>query len=1130
MPYIDPITGAFVADSLNALPPGYNQASPSDAANIAKMRAAITNQATQAPISSSTPSFIQPIQAAIQNMPGAPVGQAAISMGSDMLGGLLGNLYGAYKGIAGGEYGKNTDIAQQNAALAAQNLHYAPPTQQGQNLVSAINKLPEQITGSSMGIGPLPELMGMNARFTPDDLRVLGKTAVEDVRNFPMDYANAKMGLQREYPTLGSRVAGATDTATNLAKPLAEMAYNQVMETGGIKSPFGMPDIPVANFAVKPKGGNWPTNLGSTLPLSEQGEFGRHLSAVQYDNPVDVFEQQLKKHFERGMDNLQLLRDYEDFLHQYYQNNANGIKYSDLNGSAMQQLKLKAADAFAEAYNDGTIGAANITPTDKKLYTASDIKKTLPAYNSWVMGPYQKYITNQMGTGLATDPLLQVINESNVPVNEIFGQDLPRDWETESITTRAKQRREDFPDRMFGYSDTPEKTATLENSPIGKITATTPEGITYENAIDSSLYPKGRASFINKGGDFKFTDFPFAGKLDRNSLVSDFLTSPEERTGFTEIRKKVFQDLLAGNLDPAKLSNRTPALIVRDMIKEYKEKQNSKAIVQKKKDDWRAARFASLQSDVPYEDGSKMHVITPEDVKADENLAMRDLGLSTIDLNQCVGAGCRNTPEYPNVHGPYIEPHTGQVTKGAYPYEQTHIKRYMERLKNGKLEIARLINPKGVAEATIALDYEAPRVLRLSQQVDAINKWLEDHNPQELSEFENNVAHFGYAQAVKNAYQLYPELYEYIDKLNKKPTKYISEMKGKDNGEIEAKYVPHMVEWLNQHADELTSVRDLGNLKGVHDLDNHYDSIGKMADERAHWYSPTVEEFFKKADDEKLLPRFFTTDQFAQLATDRGVDLSAEPPRKLSDWDKQTLREEVYSVLVKDPNSLYLQDNLKDHVVENLDLLFGDREPEGQLPLDVHRKLADMLLDHNGKYRDQLVSALGQLADKGPNSWTDQFTAQQTKNMLNIMAGWFERHPMEKLPTNADFEKAIKKHPDPFSEIKIPESPWHPTENDLVNAMHEMEPENADEFDQVNAIRQRAYETASEEVRNLYDIIFLRRLYEGDMDARQSIVTDMEGFPQHYGLTNYSPAARNAVIERIAQEGIFWPHENPRNE
>ena len=278
-----------------------------------------------------------------------------------------------------------------------------------------------------------------------------------------------------------------------------------------------------------------------------------------------------------------------------------------------------------------------------------------------------------------------------------------------------------------------------------------------------------------------------------------------------------------------------------------------------------------------------------------------------------------------------------------------------------------------------------------------------------------------------------------------------------------------------------------------------------MVDQRPHWYSPTVEEFFKKAEDEKLLPRFFTNDQFAQLATDHGVDLSAEPPRKLSDWDKQTLREEVYSVLIKDPESLYLQDNLKDHVVENLDLLFGDREPEGQLPLDVHRKLADMLLDHNGKYRDQLISALGQLSDQGPNGWTWDFTEPQTKNMLNIMAGWFERHPMEKLPTNADFESAIAKHPDPFSEIQIPESPWHPVK-----------------------IRQRAYETASESVRGLYTDTFLRRLYEGDMDARQSIVTDMEGFPGNYGLTNYSPAARNAVIERVMQEGIFWPHENPQ--
>jgi len=41
------------------------------------------------------------------------------------------------------------------------------------------------------------------------------------------------------------------------AKMLAEIANEQVLNTGNIKLPMGLPDIPVYNYAVKPKGGNW---------------------------------------------------------------------------------------------------------------------------------------------------------------------------------------------------------------------------------------------------------------------------------------------------------------------------------------------------------------------------------------------------------------------------------------------------------------------------------------------------------------------------------------------------------------------------------------------------------------------------------------------------------------------------------------------------------------------------------------------------------------------------------------------------------------------------------------------------------------------------------------------------------
>jgi len=972
--------------------------------DLAKLRAELNIGAID------TPNFIKAIQAAYQNMPGAGVAQAGLAAGSDLLGGLAGNLYGVGKQALSGQLGNRQagNQAYADAQQVAQALHYNPPTQAGQDIYNAYNKVGE-------ATGPLPELWNTRMSFTPNDLRVAGRTVTQDIRNFPSDYTNAQAGITRDYSTLGSRAAGATETFGQAIRPLAENINNQVMETGGIKMPFGVPDIPVANFAVKPGGGNNPMNLGSTAPLSEQGKMGKYLSELQINDPVEAFVKQMENHHPgEWYPNNKLQEAWKKHLEATIGKalNTNDPDYF----TPTKELKRKAADQFAENYNIGAEAEGN-----KKLYTPSRIEEMAPHFNAWVMGPYQKYITNQMGTGLPTDTIVKTMDEANMPLSTIL--------KDPSDISATGQENLDYKRKSFAdaYKNAGLNLEDPAYANIGKQTATTPAGQRVEAELDRTFSPyhTNKWSVKEFGNQEKY---PQLARLGDSAVINDFsYGQPHRESLLPSIHKKVLKDLLTGSMLPKDIPKALPTNVLKQIIQDYKDEQAGKAAVQKRKDDWRAARFASLQSDVPYEDGTKMHVITPEDAKTDENLVMRDLGQNTIDLNQCVGAGCHNTLEYPNVHGPYIEPHTGQVTKGAYPYKDTHIKRYMDKLHKGILEIGRLIGPDGIAQATVALNLKTGYTgLTDSQKVHKIGVYLEDNNPDVGRKFFQNVSQEGKSIAIARFLDKYPELQVL---LNKPIEKQISEMKGKDNGEIAPEYVPHMVDFLNKHANELTHVSDLSNLKDVQDLEDHYTSIGKMSDQRGHWYSPTIEEFFKKADDERLLPRFFTTDQFAQLASDHGVDLSAEPPKKLSDWDKQTLREEVYSVLVKDPNSLYLQDNLKDHVVENLDLLFGDREPEGQIPLDVHRKLVDMLLDQNGKYRDQLISALGQLADKGPNGWTWDFTEPQTKNMLNIMAGWFDKHPMEKLPTNEDFNRAIAHHPDPFSEIQIPESPWHPELN-----------------------------------------------------------------------------------------------------
>lgn len=831
--------------------------------DLAKLRAELNIGAID------TPQFIKAIQAAYQNMPGAGVAQASLATGSDMAGNLLGNLYGVGKQVATGQLGtpQGTAYAFNQAQDFANQMHYTPPTQAGRDIYEGVNKLPQVVTGSHMGVGPLPEIWNNAPKFTPDDLRVLAKTGIEDVRNFPSDYANAQAGITREYPTLGSRAAGATETAGNVAKPFVEPIYNQVMETGGFNVP-GMPNqfnVPVASYAVKPKGGNWPTNLGSTNPLSEQGAIGEHLSRVQYDDPVAVFEAQLKNHYPRSIDNRQLLRDWEDFWHSYVSNGDFDVT------KTVPELRKEAADAFAEAYNNKTIGAADINQDfEKPLHTASKLETTLPHYNSWVMGPYQKYITNQMGTGLATDPLLQAVNESGMPPHEIFGQTEPRDWDTSSITERAERRREDFPDRLYGWSSSPEKRAALENSPIGKITATTPSGVTYENALDASLYPKGTHSFRVEQG------FPALAKLDRDALITDFLTDPEDRAGFTEIRKKVFQGLLSGELDPAKLSNVTPATVTRQMIKdrmaEYKEAQLSK----KGAEEWIPKRAAAMPTDMAFPDGSKMTIITPEIANADEAMTARDLGQITIDLNQCVGSGCHATQDYPG-HGPYVVPHTGKPPRGKVEYDKYG---YMRRLKEGSLEIASLKDPQGVSQATLELKPEgksidsASAVLKRHRE---IKQWLAENAPEKLDQYKQDFSEDGLTPRIMSKLWDIPGFDEFITTLTGSPKKSIQQIKGHTNQKVQPEFSEHLREWLNQNADNLTRVSELNNVPDVHDLTDHYVSIDNLTSKNKDWSIEAVEKLFHDAEDKKLLPRFFNAKQFADLAEQLSVDLTEDP-------------------------------------------------------------------------------------------------------------------------------------------------------------------------------------------------------------------------------------------------------------
>jgi hypothetical protein len=128
-------------------------------------------------------------------------------------------------------------------------VQYLPTSRGGEDILEAASKLPEGVTGSHMGPGPLAEYFvpkrafGLQSRslLTPDDVRVMGGRAIEsgrELRNVPEDFRTAQEGLRRESvfggPTIGARTQGLFDEIGDV------MARREMQ---GLSPIPGIPDI-----------------------------------------------------------------------------------------------------------------------------------------------------------------------------------------------------------------------------------------------------------------------------------------------------------------------------------------------------------------------------------------------------------------------------------------------------------------------------------------------------------------------------------------------------------------------------------------------------------------------------------------------------------------------------------------------------------------------------------------------------------------------------------------------------------------------------------------------------------------------------------------------------------------------
>jgi len=139
---------------------------------------------------------------------------------------------------------------------AAKAIQYQPRSPYTYPVLEELSNLPEQITGSSMGFGPIPELMQPEFQrgFTPNDLRVMGAKTTQfgrEVGSIPTDFANAQSGIKTLNPlgeeTIGTKLQGGVD------------ALGDTLQRRAVQGKSTVPGVPefvqpqTSMYAVRPR-------------------------------------------------------------------------------------------------------------------------------------------------------------------------------------------------------------------------------------------------------------------------------------------------------------------------------------------------------------------------------------------------------------------------------------------------------------------------------------------------------------------------------------------------------------------------------------------------------------------------------------------------------------------------------------------------------------------------------------------------------------------------------------------------------------------------------------------------------------------------------------------------------------
>jgi hypothetical protein len=675
----------------------------------------------------------------IKRLPGADLAQAAMSLGSGILAMPASVPYAIGKEVASGNFGQaaGKQVANKSIENAMRELTYVPRTEGGKDIMEGIAKAIE--------VSKLPPYIGHIARarpmLTPDDVRVMGKRAIEtgrEIAAIPEDFSLAQQGLRRESnlggTTYGAKIQGvADDIGDVLARQAARRAdEGQISRPGSVQVFSDM--MPETNlYAVKPTGGQL---VRAVDPVTGTLREVENSSVAGISN---VYENIRKQTEGQGLIN-QYLRTFV---------NRPGIQniWEDFNAKKVNEefpgapTPEQAREAFqvkyptAKSRNDrmttffdefAALPAAQAAAADLgiSIPTFEDYQKRIDAANTWAQKGLTNYIQKFVGT--KEDPALQLATQGITfkdperltegatdalnyaspqglredrakagfnPEGEIQPflkekltelkavDDQLRDMVVRRNTLYEQARTQGVdPASIPEYAELTNKLAskTSEKERITQQAENYKLGKSYETLADLAIEPRTAKDLKRKLTFAEKQLFPYLDKTPEDATLYDVDPTTLERLGVTDMASKFMDDIVSGKIPIEQIGN----ISIPKYIQESASARIAKEAAAKKDLAAQQRLFDNyLQEQVQRIPGDKIfgNAGVLEITNAmDEDTIRQHLSTDTIALDHCVGQG--GSGRSGKQYVPIIDPVTGEVPKGSSGENTSYVRSIV---KNG---------------------------------------------------------------------------------------------------------------------------------------------------------------------------------------------------------------------------------------------------------------------------------------------------------------------------------------------------------------------------------------------------------------------------------------------------------------